>query len=164
MGSLKLLVAGLLGLISFASTAHAEVTCDERFAQLNDRFTAEYVNLEAECYPKSDEPVVAPECGFTLTPECQAKYEALGLEVSSAWDEFFTACPDYFSTTVSDTMPTAVAGSERFLSRSPVTKAPSKKELLGRVSKLQRRVNTLKRSLRNAKIARRNTERRCGSR
>jgi hypothetical protein len=161
MRSLKFQVASLLALGLFASVAHAEVTCDGRLGELNDRFTAEYVNLEAECYPKSDEPVVAPECGFTLTPECQAKYEALGLEVSSAWDEFFTACPDYYPTTVSDTMPTAAAGNERSLSRKPVTKAPSKKELLNRVSKLQRKVSNLKKSLRNARMARESSERRC---
>jgi len=144
--------------------AYADDTCEQRFGELNERFTATYVKFEAECYPTSDSPVVTSCSSFTLTPECQSQYDALATEVSSAWDQFFSACPDYLRPTIADNFPERVAGNERFFAKNPVTKAPSKQELLTRVSNLRKRVSALKKSLRQAQRARRVSERRCQGR
>jgi hypothetical protein len=120
--------------------------CEERFTAINDRFSAAYVNLDADCYPADS----SAWCGFQLSPECFERYDLLSKESSEVynayyqecygpgWNEFFGISDSSNSSSVEKTQ------SEAKASTAQVVAAPTKKEML-------KTIKSLKKQLRRAK-------------
>ena len=127
-------------------------SCETQLGALNDRFSAEYVTLDSECYPSEGQPIEY-SCGFELSVECQAKYEALGAEANSAYEAFYQDCPDYgVALPVGDGA--VVFNLMGKNASAPVTKAPTKKEMLVTIRQL-------KKKLRRAEVRMKKTRGRC---
>lgn len=131
-------------------------SCDQRFIALNERFGAEYINLDAECYPKDGE----SWCGFQLSEECQEKYSALATESGNAYNALYSECysADGVTTRV-DAEPSFMSSqkipSAEVRSIAPeVVAAPSKQELLSQIK-------SLKKQLRRSKASNKKMRARC---
>lgn len=167
MKSYRHLYGALAVLWICSASAQAQSNCDQRFAELNERFSAAYISLESDCFPSDAPPVVSSDCSVMvpeLTPECQARRDALAAETSTAWDEFYRNCPDYQKPTPAEGAPgdeVHTTADGRANNKAPVTKAPSKQELFATMNKLKKQVSSLKKSLRKERTKRQNTERRC---
>jgi hypothetical protein len=121
----------LLGFLLAPYALHADgnKNCSKKLNEINERFGKLYLDLEGECYPEPD----AYQCGFELSSECQAKYEAIGNDSTAEYEALAKTCPDLFAN-FEDSVSIMSKGNQR---------APSKKEL-------SNQVRSLKKKLRNA--------------
>lgn len=134
----------LLTLLTIAPTlpSAAADTCKNRYAALTDRFSAEYINLDAECYPGESSDLTA-SCGFELSPECQERYNALAQESTEAYNALFEECPDlltpiFVDVTQVDSPP--VMYGDRQAPAGPVVRAPTKREMLTQLKSLKKQL------------------------
>jgi hypothetical protein len=130
--------------------------CEERYAAIGDKFSAAYVNLEAECYPAD----AAAWCGVQLSPECVERYEALNKESNDVYSAYYEECYGagwgaFFGITDSASSDNVEkAQSEAKASTAQVVAAPTKKEML-------KRIKSLKKQLRRAKASNKKMRARC---
>jgi hypothetical protein len=130
--------------------------CEQRATAIGDKFSAAYVNLEAECYPADG----AGWCGYELSPECLDRYQALNKESNDTYNAYFEECYGpgwggqfgYSDSSGSDSVETT--RSEAKASTAQVTAAPTKKEML-------KRIKSLKKQLRRAKANNKKIRARC---
>ena len=135
---------------AYTSSSYADQSCEDRATELNDRFGARYITLESECYPAAKEPVISSDDTFTLSPECQEKYDALNIEAAAEWDALYQACPD-----LPRPVPVDASPRDGQTGVGPTMRAPTKQELFDRVS-------SLKGKLKRAKSRQRRLARQCG--
>ena len=128
----------LLSIFLVPCVLHAESNrnCNRKLNEIGERFSKVYLELEAECYPES----AAYQCGFELSSECQAKYEAVGNESSVEYEALGKICPDLFAN-FEDSVSVMSNSNQR---------APSKKELSSQLNSLKRKLNNAK--ARNKKL------------
>jgi hypothetical protein len=131
--------------LAYSSMVFADDSCRSQATELNDKQAAQFIALESECYPPNMEPTTSSDNKFELSPECQAKYEALWAKSSAEWDALYEACPD-LPRPRGDGVP-SIAG--------PTNRAPTKQELLDRLS-------TIKGKLKRVQAKHRKLARRCG--
>lgn len=81
-------------------------------------------------------------CGWPLSPECAAAYDALSAEVAAAWEKLYAECPDLEK-------PGPVEGGEdRSSTQGPLFRAPTASELFDTVNVLKKRNSRLRKLLR----------------
>jgi hypothetical protein len=117
--------------------------CEQKFTALNDRLSAAYITLDAECYPK-DSSDVTSSCGFEISPECQERYNALAQEGNDAYNELYLECSEFLTPVLVDDQkaensPRVGATPRRSVPR-PVVRAPTKKEMLTKISSLKKQL------------------------
>lgn len=151
--------AGVLGvaaaLVALVTGSAQAQSCEERFAELNDRFTAAYLAIDADCRPEVVEPLpTEPGCSVSckpeLSPECLARYDAVSIEAGAAWAEFYGDCPDH-GNVYSPGSPETVSD-----------RSPTKQELFAETVALRERTKELKQQLRRAWKRSRRLARQCG--
>ena len=137
-----LLLLSTLGTLMSSTTAAAD-TCEQKFAALNERLSAAYITLDAECYP-SDSAVATTSCGFEISAECRERYDALAQEGNDAYNELYLECSDFLTPVLVDVKPgeqsPRVGDTERKTIPRPVVSAPSKKDMLTKIKSLKKQL------------------------
>lgn len=137
----SLIFSTLVGFSPAASSATD--TCEQKFTALNDRLSAAYITLDAECYPK-DSSDVTSSCGFEISPECQERYNALAQEGNDAYNELYLECAEFLTPVLVDAKPgedaPRVGDTQRRTIPRPVVRAPSKKEMLVKIKSLKKQL------------------------
>jgi hypothetical protein len=121
--------------------------CSERFSALSDKYSAAYINLDAECGPGDG----ASWCGFEISPECNERYSALSDENNEEYNALLQDCNSgefAYITSVngSSDLSTSAVRSESRLKTPRVVAAPSKKELLAQIKSLKKQLRRAKAS------------------
>jgi hypothetical protein len=125
------------------AASSATDTCDQKFTALNERLSAAYINLDAECYPK-DSSDVTSSCGFQISLECQERYDALAQEGNDVYNELYLECSEFLTPVLVDDKPSAssprVENAPRTSIPRPVVRAPTKKEMLVKIKSLKKQL------------------------
>lgn len=80
--------------VSIALPAFAQATdsCEQRYNDLNERFSNAYITLGNECYPS--EPTQDDAYNFEISPECIERYNTLGNEMNEAYTALSADCQE----------------------------------------------------------------------
>lgn len=152
------LLLSILGTLD-SSSATSSDTCEQKFAALNDRLSAAYIALDADCYP-ADSSDVTSSCGFEISPECQERYDALAQEGNDAYNDLYLECSEFLTPVLVDAKPgdeaPRMGDTQRRTIPRPVVRAPSKKEMLTRIK-------SLKKQLKREQAKSKKLRKRCGN-
>jgi hypothetical protein len=150
-------VLSILGTLN-SSSASSSDTCEQKFAALNERLSGAYIALDSECYP-NDSSTQATSCGFVVSPECQEKYNALAQEGNDSYNELYLECSEFLTPVLVDDKPGAssprVDNAPRKSIPRPVVSAPTKKEMLTKIT-------SLKKQLKREQAKSKKLKKRCG--
>lgn len=160
MRKIALVVACAVTLTGAPLLANAEVRCDERFWEINERFGAQMMELDKACYPDDAVQTGLYVC-YPLSDECREKYEALAQETDQAFQDLYLEC----DTPVA--MPGVVGVDENVAlgSRARGSQAYRPKTQSGPTNKaMAKQIRQLKAKLRKAQSSLKASKRSCSKR